>query len=817
MLETFKHQVSRAVTAACRRLLSVWVRTRVLPQDVAQLELGNARVYYVLEMRSFSNYLVLEQQTLDSALPNPAQDPHGVLAMRRRHGWIKRRESPGRHFEQLDAMLEQAAAGEEIKLVPVSVFWGRRPDKEHSLFKALFSDSWALVGPVAKFFMIVLHGRQVLVNFATPVDLRRFVAENEADQKRVRKLSRVLRVHFRRQRTSTIGPDLSHRRTLVNSLLDARPVREAIAKEAAKKNNSPEAARRMARRYALEIAGDYSYPVIRALDHMLSWLWNRLYDGVEVNHFDTVREVAPGNELVYVPCHRSHMDYLLLSYVLYHQGLMPPHVAAGINLNIPVIGGILRRAGAFYIRRSFRGNQLYTAVIGEYLSLNFAKGVSIEYFTEGGRSRTGRTLKPRLGMLTMSARSYLRNSKRPIVFVPVYIGYEKVIEAPSYVSELAGRAQKGESFFGFFKSLRALWQVWGRVSLNVGEPIFLDQLFDRHEPDWRQESDHNVKPAWLSKAVAELGQTIHTHINQAAAVNPVSLVALALLSTPKHALDENELIRMLDLQRTMILALPDHPRVTVTELSPEAMIRYAEKMRAIERQPHALGDVLYLDAKNSVLLNYYRNNCLHLLALPALIACCFQQQGMLERQRLVALATRIYPFLRNELFLPWDEEALPESLEALLDFMRDEGLLSFNSDAILAPAVNTPEFTLLNATASALLKLLQRFYLCITLLTQRDSGSLSQSELEELCALTAQRLSLLHEFQGPEVFSKAPYRQTIALLKRSELVTTKEDKLHFDASLAAFSQDAELVLSQSIRTNIRAARSVGSDGGGGAG
>ena len=171
----------------------------------------------------------------------------------------------------------------------------------------------------------------------------------------MRKLSRVLRVHFRRRREATIGPDLSHRRNLVEELLATPAVRAEIANQAAANDWSNEKARAKARKYAKEIAADYSYPVIRFFDVFLSWLWNKLYRGVEFSHFSLLQDVIAGNEVIYVPCHRSHMDYLLLSYLLYHRGLVPPHIAAGVNLNLPIVGSLLRRGGAFFHPAQLQG------------------------------------------------------------------------------------------------------------------------------------------------------------------------------------------------------------------------------------------------------------------------------------------------------------------------------------------------------------------------------------------------------------------------------------------------------------------------------
>ena len=162
-----------------------------------------------------------------------------------------------------------------------------------------------------------------------------------------------------------------------------------------------------------------------------------------VNVGDTV---APGQEIVYLPCHRSHIDYLLLSYLIYRNGLTPPHIAAGDNLDMPLVGGLLRRGGAFFLRRSFKGEPLYAAVFHEYLHLMLARGFPIEYFIEGGRSRTGRTLAPKAGILGMTIASFVRSHSRPLVFVPVYVGYERIIEGDTYVRELAGRRLEEPEF-----------------------------------------------------------------------------------------------------------------------------------------------------------------------------------------------------------------------------------------------------------------------------------------------------------------------------------------------------------------------------------
>ena len=174
------------------------------------------------------------------------------------------------------------------------------------------------------------------------------------------------------------------------------------------------------------------------------------------------------------------MDYLLLSYIIYTKGFAVPHIAAGVNLNMPVLGRLLRKGGAFFLRRSFRGNSLYPVVFMKYLGLMMARGHSLEYFIEGGRSRTGRLLPPKTGMLSMTVRSFLRDPARPVVFIPVYFGYERLVEGETYIGELSGQPKKKESVWSLLRSLPSLRRKFGKVHVSLGEPIDLGELIEGH-------------------------------------------------------------------------------------------------------------------------------------------------------------------------------------------------------------------------------------------------------------------------------------------------------------------------------------------------
>ncbi len=561
---------------------------------------------------------MLEQEVIRARLPGatdtlPVKNgpSHSFFFLYKRIGGLFRgggrhKPVPTREFTDLVHFgLEHP--DQDVQIVPVSLFWGgRSPDKEKSLVKLLLSDTWSVAGRLQKFLIILVHGRNTYVQFNQPLSLRQVVDEyRDNEQKANRKLARILRTHFRRVRQAVLGgPDLSHRRTLVEGgLVRTQAVKEAIRETAAKDDIPPEKVRAKAYKYADEIAASMSIVTIRFLELVLAWLWNRIYNGIAIHNIGGVaKEAAQDNAVVYVPCHRSHIDYLLLSYVLYKNGLMPPpHIAAGINLNMPIVGGpILRRGGAFFMRRSFKDNPLYATVFNEYMHVMFTRGgYSVEYFVEGGRSRTGRMLPPRPGMLSMTVRSFLRDHRKPIVFVPVYIGYEKVMEGRSYLGELRGKKKQKESIFGLAKTARKLTNSFGRVAVNFGDPIHLDKVLDDVHESWRHEAyDAEYRPSWLNQAVDNLSQRVASNINASVAVNPIGMTATVLLGTERLAMDEGQLIRLLDKYADLLRAYPYAETITLPEGTGRDWIAYCENMGLITRQPpQKLGDIIALEAR----------------------------------------------------------------------------------------------------------------------------------------------------------------------------------------------------------------------------
>jgi glycerol-3-phosphate O-acyltransferase len=441
-----------------------------------------------------------------------------------------------------------------------------------------------------------------------------------------------------------------------------------------------------------------------------------------------------------------------------------------------------------------------------------ARGHPLEYFIEGGRSRTGRLLGPRTGMLSMTVRCYLREPIRPVVFMPVYFGYERIVEGRTYIGELSGKPKEKESVLGLLKSLSVLRSKFGKVHVNLGEPIHLSDLLDAHNPRWRDAppaasstGEEAAPPGWIGDAIDDLAARILSGINAAVAVTPINLVSMAMLATPRQALDEAHLKRQVELYQRLLRDAPYSPLVTVTEESGEQMTRYAESMGMLERQTNPLGDIMLMTSERAVLATYYRNNILHLFAMPSLIACCFISNARMRTLDIQRLVWRVYPYIRAELALRWREEEVSAVADSLLEAMARSDLLRPNEDRTewQRPSPTSLEAIQLSLLAAATIQTLERYYLVIALLLQAGPGNITQEALQQRCYLMAQRMSVLYGLNSPEFFDKSLFRGFIDLLCRRQVITTAEDgTISFGEPLLGVATDAQLVLSAQIRHDI---------------
>lgn len=799
-----------------QKLLYSWIRTETIQSTVTRSKDKNSVVVYVLESRAWSDLLVAEHECRVLHITRPRSRIRHRQLKKWHHVYTVAQAQPlkawlqnkTKHSKMLTGIHQVLTDNPELDVhfVPVVVFWGRSVVKQKHWLRVLFSDTWGFAGRTRRFFTILFNGKNTLIQFSPAISFRQIIENTRQQANSVDALQSLLSRRLTEIKTATLGPDISHRRTLVLKLLENSEVENAITKRCATENISYYRAAKTAHAYLNEIVADRNYITIQILQRILSAFWNRFYSGIKVHFSGRLKTLALSHELVYVPCHRSHIDYLLLSYVIHREGLAIPYIAAGKNLNMPIIGPVLRKGGAFFIRRSFKGNELYSTVLFEYLATQLATGMPIEYFVEGGRSRTGRLLQPKPGMLSMTIRAYLKYQQRPIAFVPVYIGYEKMMESKSYLSELKGESKTSETFINSIRSILNIRGLYGRVTVNFAQPILLNDVLNEQDIHWnKQPYNDQQRPEWLRPAVSQTSRLVMRGINASCAVNAVNLVATALLAAPNQALDEGELIRILSLYTELINRLNYSDDITLPHFKALSQIHHAEALGMVRRRKHEMGDFIYLDSAHAVLLTYYRNNVLHLFVMPALIASCFNNAATLDREKITRYTKIAYPFLGTEFFLPWEPSELEKVVDDILQCFSATGLLDYsNADEVyIRPRISTDAHAQLSGLAHIISPLLELYYMIFALLAEDDSSILTQLRLEELCYLMAQRLSLMYEINSPDFFDKKLISNFINTLIELGYVTVNENsKLELSDYALNEGRRARRLLDKNMQYNI---------------
>lgn len=726
----------------------------------------------------------------------PPLDPVPALDEARRYfflsrpaGWRRRNTmlKPSARLRRIVARLV-AVPSTPVQLVPVSIFWGRAANKDRSWIRALFSEGWAVSSATRRFLILLFNRHDILVQFGDPLKHGNIVRPAETDDVATRRTARLLRVKFRNQKVAALGPDLSHRRSLVEQILQSGAVTRAV--DGVVTDGVGRArVERAARRAANDIAADMSYPAIRFLDRLLAWFWHRIYDGVQTSGFANFEALAQTHTLVYAPCHRSHIDYLLLSYVLYHRGLMLPHIAAGDNLDLPIVGRILRGGGAFFMRRRFGADRVYAAVFSEYLYRVFRRGHAVEYFVEGGRSRTGRLLPARSGMLRMTIDAHERGVPRPIVFVPVYIGYERIIEGAAYLAELGGATKKRETLSGVVRNLKLVRESFGTARVCFGEPIHLEEFLANCT---------DTDPA------RALGETILKGVNACAFVNAVDLVALATLATPRETIDEADLAMRVDLYRDLIERHADDTRQGVTGAPTGEIIRHVESLGLLEREsanadneggtaPGGEDILIHGSAPNT----WYRNNVLHVVAAPSLIACLMNSRRAVRGAVLRRVFNDLYPYMANEL------HTSPESVDRWLGHLEEAGVVDRRRGTYLAPHDSGARLQL-RLLGSAVVPIVERFYIGVAVLDRVGTGTLDAEAWLAECLSIAERYARRYGINAPEFADPGLFTQFLEQLVRNGVVTTQTGgELTFDDRIASVVHAGRRVVAEELHVILR--------------
>jgi len=710
--------------------------------------------------------------------PNPYKD--GYVKDRLEQGeascvFLREFEGLPRRFklrkkDALAQLFELRPKSRPLFVVPVMFSYSKLLPRESRRFFDVFWGPKEHPGRIRRLALLIRYHNRALARVLEPIDLEEFIEQNSSKvpytQNRLNELAYLLRSEcldriYRAQR-AVVGPQLRSRREIIETLAHDQEISERIAQLAGGDPQKFEKLRRQVRRYAGEIAADYNTAFLNFMDMMLTILWKRIFSEIEVGEerIAAIQKLAERYPIVYVPCHKSHLDYLLQPYVLFYHHLNPPHIAAGINLSVWPIGPIFRRCGAFFIRRSFKGMELYPLVFSKYVELLLKEQANIEFFIEGGRSRTGKMLIPKLGFLSIMLSHIKKAEVEDLVFVPVSIAYEHLFEERTFIKEQTGQKQKAPYLpKGFFKHK-------SRVCIDFSEPFFAKRYLEEVQVGLPDDKEG------LMAAANYIAHRVVWDINRIQRVTLRALAAYVLLSTTKKGMLYPEIVRR-SFKMVEILehqSAPFASNIDRQGLWLDAALKKLSDEHAIKivREPagEAQEDICLIPEDKRLRLTLYKNSIIHWLqdeAIALIANVCCEAANMSEME----LFRWLRELLRGELiFGPQPSETSEEIDEKYGTAMSILDRAGASGDA------HTKELV-----ASAVLHFLEGYYTALQAVSRTPKRAFSERELVRIALKMSEKLHQLGEIQRPEsgnriLFSTALSALTkLGALKGKEVVT----------------------------------------------
>jgi glycerol-3-phosphate O-acyltransferase len=441
-------------------------------------------------------------------------------------------------------------------------------------------------------------------------------------------------------------------------------------------NDDPKALREAesaARRHLDQIAADLTPSTINFLDRSLSWVFNNIFEGLDVDAqgLQAVRERARTGSLVYVPCHKSHIDYLILSCCLYQNWMSVPVIAAGINLSFFPIGTLLRKGGAFFMRRSFRDNPLYAQTFSAYVRTILGERIPMEFFIEGTRSRSGKLMLPKKGLLSMIIQGWEAGVSRDVIFVPVYLGYDTVVEEKAYIREMKGAPKEKENLWGLLKAGSILKNRYGKVYIRFAPPISMTEYMRSATGLSR------MTPEEKDRMYEEMAQTIISAIYRQTVATPISVMSCVLLSLGR-ALDEHEV-------RTgfhLFLEYLKHQGCSLSSTLSNEDMAFKDAVAVLQRKgiltidPAASPgepDLMVVRNEDRIHLEYYKNTILNFFVPVSLVSnILLKNRGSIAEKNLQKQVQNLADLLGKEFIL--DLESFNEAVR----FMTAQGIVTVN-------------------------------------------------------------------------------------------------------------------------------------------
>ncbi|RJO67462.1 MAG: hypothetical protein C4523_09325 [Myxococcales bacterium] len=768
--------------------------------ELIQKHLAEGAIIHVFQYASYLEYLILNHFILKhglAAVPYPEQNwltrlwrrfvfarsmqPRAptveVKAGEQYVIFLQRRGSfltvlAERQIDEIQRLIDlQKQTPTPIFLMPQITIWTKRPvSMTRSIWDVFFGNSLQ-PGRVRRLIIFVRNFRQAFMRTGEPMNLTDWTSDAfaESGKSAVKEIRWRLFQFFTEERMAVTGPMTRPRTWILESVL-SMPEVQATIKEVAEAEGKSE--KEIAVRAAAELdfmAADYKYSFIVMMSSALKIAYQRLFNPlvVDMDGIERLRQLLKQYQVVFTPSHKSHIDYLTVSHLLHQLGMYPPHIIAGENLAFWPMGFLFRRMGAIFIRRSFKGNKLYGVLLRSYLSRMLWEGYSQEFFIEGGRSRTGKVLMPKFGILSIYLDAFLKNPSRELVFLPISIVYSRLIEEKSYGRELAGGEKQKESTKSLLKVFDALKFRYGAMHLRVGEPIFSKPFTAE-----RGLSPETITEEQRFSLVQELGYDIIYRINQATTVTPMAVVSVALLASSRKGVTQARLMESVEI----ILQFLRDLGAPMAESFGDSLYPIAEAIEQLKKQghiqSHIIGnDIIYVIVdSHRYALDFHKNSILHHFVPTALAALGF---ASFKRPKVPLAQVRersgfLARVLKYEIiFSP--QASFEQVFDKAVDYLQEKGGLVRDGAGNLSAADKNTQ--ILPFFQALLTNFLESYWVVASALRNLVGRRMAQKKFLKLVMEEGKKMALVGELERSEAYSTSNFQNAVnSFVKRGILI-----------------------------------------------
>jgi len=540
-----------------------------------------------------------------------------------------------------------------------------------------------------------------------------------------------------------------------------------------------------------QLATDFRPRVLSLFAVVMAFVWKRIYTGIDIDAKDleNLRETVGKGPLLLLPTHKSHIDYIVISQVMRDANIMLPHIAAGENLSFWPLGWLFRSSGAFFIRRKFINDRFYTAVVNAYIRRLIQSGYAIEVFIEGGRSRTGKLLRPKLGMLEMALRALATTPGQRLQVMPIFIGYEQVIEERAYVRESEGKPKKKENVARLIRSTRVLFHSYGRLTVRTG------QVFEIGDVVAQCGSTKQDMVQGQARRTVALEVALRTlkEINRVAVATPSSILATALLTLPEPTVDHRSLVerilRLTGLLRAAGAALDAlvEKWLAEDESESDALGRTinafveGDRIDVVDRGENSTYEV---PRSQRLALDYYKNNIIHFFVPASLVAASVLSAGgenvplSAIREDLV-LTCRLYHW---EFMLPAHAQGEEQRFERGVAELLDQGISPLVRQGLLevdGEIATARDREPLRFVADILRNFHEVYYAALLAVRERATGDQDGDPVRRARKLFEERIEK-GLFVKPEGGSRLTLRSAFEAFKEMRISRPVGDERPFD-------------------------------------